>query len=384
VTLSSKLKGSGMKAILITLLVVQCASTISAQSTPLWERVYTFDDSIIEMNSSLITHGGRDITRVRFRWTFDQPETLSDQTQRRYKSQLEVLELDCSRKRYRPYEISYFDAAGNLLRKDEMNPPVDWREPAGMMQRLYAAGCDLVSRPTSPAVESPETMKLEEVAKFARSFSEQLQQTKDFNPIIQRFFASDYLSGYLEDRDTNWLLNLDRATAATTDLAELQRFYVASLNAGYLSCLYFISHSSANATAPDRKSIPPDIVEFIDQHPYTLRYKKQGGNYDYLAESIDSVDRLRSYTNLLEGIATLMRKHVVDTRAETSKEYRQMLEYWERNFALYQPKSRTCASKCFGLPKGTRLYEINVPVFDLQLAEINNELRIVAAKDNFQ
>jgi hypothetical protein len=92
---------------------------------------------------------------------------------------------------------------------------------------------------------------------------------------------------------------------------------------------------------------------------------------------------LRGYTDLLEGIGAIIRKHVIMVRAEDSKEYREMLEDWDERFDLYHPKARTCGNECFGLPKGTKVFEINVPVFHLELAEIKGELKVVSARDYF-
>jgi len=338
------------------------------------------------MNNDLVTYGGKNIARVRFRWTFDQPETLNGNARLTYKSQLEVIEFNCTDKRYRPYETTYFDTAGRQVRKDEMNPPVEWRQygSSAMMDKLFAAGCELIERKTKPPVEAAKDLEFEKVGKFALSFSENLKQTKDFTQLVERYFKRDYLEGYLRDDGTNWFLNMNTDTAKTASLAELQRFYVASLNVGYLSCLYFISQSQRYGAVPDRKLIPPDIIQFIDHHPYTARYRNKQPDYDYIAEKIDTLDRLRSYTNLLEGITTLMRKHVANTRAEESKQYRDVLDDWDWTFQLYQPKIRTCANECLGMPKGTKLFEINVPVFHLQIAEIKNELKIVSAMDYFQ
>ncbi len=61
-----------------------------------------------------------------------------------------------------------------------------------------------------------------------------------------------------------------------------------------------------------------------------------------------------------------------------------MLEDWDRKFDLYQPKVRVCDTQCFGLPKGTKLFQVNVPVFRLQLAEMGGQLRIISAVDYFQ
>jgi hypothetical protein len=377
-----------MKFMFLPFVILLSSTSLTAQQLPEWYRVYTFDESIIEMNTSLVTFISKDISRVRFRWTFDQPEALSGEPQLKYKSRLEVMEFNCSEQRYRPYHLTFFDAAGNIVRLEEMNPPREWRTvtSGSMMEKLFAPACELIKQKTRTPVESSDAIELEKAAKFALSFSQRLEQAKDFKPVIEKFFASDYLNGYLRDNDTNWFLNLDRDTAARASRAELQRFYVALLNTGYLSCLYVISQYPSDSDEPisDEKLIPPDILQLIRNHPYTAAYKGKESNYDYLAENIDSIERLRSYTDLLERIGALMRKHVISVGAIHSKKYQSMLEHWDWTFALYQPQVRICARDCLGLPKGTRLFEVNVPVFRLQLVEIKGNLKIVSAISSFQ
>jgi hypothetical protein len=255
-----------------------------------------------------------------------------------------------------------------------------------MMEKLFAPACQLIKQKTRTPLVSSDAIELEKVARYALSFSQHLEQAKNFKPIIGKFFAANYLNGYLHDKDTNWFLNLNRDTAAKVRRGELQRFYVALLNTGYLSSLYLISQLPLDSedSVSEEKLIPPDIFQLIRNHPYTAAYKGKEGNYDYLAENIDSVERLRSYTDLLERICALMRKHVVRVAAEHSKEYQAMLKDWDWTFDLYRPKVRICARNCFGLPNGTRLFEVNVPVLRLQLAEIKGHLRIVSAISSFQ
>jgi hypothetical protein len=374
------------------LFVILLSSTCVTAQLPEWYRVYTFDESIIEMNTSQVTFGGKDIARVRLRWTFDQPEALSGEPHLKYKSRLEVMEFNCTERRYRLYDVSFYDAAGKVVRSEEMNPPDEWRTVgSGMvMESLFTPACKLIEKVVHPPMVSPavsrDTTESERIAKYALSFSQNLERTKDFKPMIEKFFAANYLDGYLHDNDTNWFFNLDRNTAAKLGRAELQRFYVALLNANYLSSVYLISQypSDPDSLVPDEKLLPPDVVQLIKDHAYTATYKRDAGNYDYLAEKVDRVERLRSYTDLLEKIAASMRKHVINVRAERSKEYASMLEDWDWRFALYQPKVRICAADCLGLPQGTRLFEVNVPVFHLQLAEINGKLKIISAIDYFQ
>jgi hypothetical protein len=376
-----------MRLIFLPFLLLLTSTSVTAQHSPEWYRVYTFDESIIEMNTSLVTFISKDVTRVRFRWTFDRPETLSGEPQMKYKSRLEVMEFNCSLQRYRPYHLTYFDSAGNIVHLEE-NQLGEWSTvtSGSMIQKLFAPACELIKQKTRSPVESADEVELAKAARYALSFSQHLEQAKDFKPIIEKFFMVNYLNGYLHDKNTNWFLNLNRDTAARVSRGELQRFYVALMNTGYLGCLYAISQYPADSDEPvaDERLVPSDVLQLIRNHAYTAAYKSQEGNYDFLAEKIDSVERLRSYTDLLEKLGSLMRKHVIRTAAEHSKAYQAMLEDWHWTFDLYQPRVRICVRNCLGLPNGTKLFEVNVPVFRLQLAQIKGNLRIVSVVSSFQ
>src|SRR5215813_2495781 len=90
------------------LLLLSCVTSVIAQNKPEWQRVYTFEESFIEMNTSNVILGG-DIGRITFRWTFDQTEPLSRNSTLRYQSRLETIEFKCADKRYRMYEVTYLD-----------------------------------------------------------------------------------------------------------------------------------------------------------------------------------------------------------------------------------------------------------------------------------
>ena len=365
-----------MRLTLLPFLFVVSTISLSAQKQSEWSRVYTLDEAIVEMNTTLVTKISEDITRVRFRWIFHQPQVLSD-PKLKYQSRLEVMEFNCAKREYRPYHFTYFDAMGNMMRIDEK--PREWRRAYVMdlTGKLLESACNLITR--KPPVESSEEIALKKTIMFAVAFTNDLNQKKDFKPVIGKFFAPGYLDAYLRDKKTNWFHNLTRETAAQASRTELERFYVALLNAGYLTSLYLISEippDSAELTSSD-KVLPPDVMRLISNHPYSDAYRNKEGSYDYLGENVDSVQRLRSYTDLLEHIGALMRKHVIRVRAERSK------EYTELQMDLIQSRVRSCQSVCLGLPKGTKLYDVKVPVLHLQLAEIKGRMKIVSATNSF-
>jgi hypothetical protein len=366
-----------MRLTLLPFLLIVSTISLSAQKQSEWSRVYTLDEAIVEMNTTLVTRISEDITRVRFRWTFHQPQVGSGKPQLEYKSRLEVMEFNCAKREYRPYHFTYFDALGNTMRIDEK--PREWRRAYVMdlTGKLLESACNLIAK--KPIVQSTEAIVLEKAMKFAVAFTSELNQTKDFKPVIRKFFAPNYLDGYLRDKKTNWFHNLNRTTAAQVSRTELERFYVALLNAGYLTSLYLISEIPPDSAEPisSDKVLPPDVMRLISNHPYSRAYRNKEGSYDYLGENVDTIQRLRSYIDLLEHISALMRKHVIRVRAERSE------EYMELRTDIYQPSVRSCQSVCLGFPKGTKLYDVKVPVLHLQLTEIEGRLKIVSATNSF-
>ena len=351
-------------------------STPLCAQRPLWDRVYTFDDSIIEMNTQNVTLGG-DVGRVEFRWLFDQPQRSSNPSKLIYKSRVEVFEFDCKGNRYRPFETTFLDAAGKPIYKEEVTTWIAWRYSYSyMMWTMLKAACGLIEEKRQPP--SPKVLRdveLEKVAKYSLVVLRTLEQTKDFRLIIKEFFPGDYLNRYLRDDQTNWFFNLSRETAAKASPAELERFYVASLNSGYLSALYFLSQSDYTRKGiPDADLIPGDVADLIANHPYTAQYKGKQENYDFLAEEIDSIQRLRSYTDLLEDISAMMRKHLTNVDTDFP-EYREIRE------DTPNPDTKTCSRECLGLPKGTTLFVVELPLLRLQLAEIKGKLKIVSASE---
>ena len=372
-----------MKLCFSLLLLLFPLTSIFAQKVPEWQRAYTFEESFIDMNTNVITGG--DIGRVTFRWVFDHPEPLSPTSNLRYKSRLETIEFRCVDKLFRMYEVTFLDSSGKTIHSEMMKSPYEWHrlKSDGPMATMLTQACQLVDATLNPRpnAKSDEELQQDRVYQFALAIKDALERSRDFKPIISHFFAPNFVNGYLEDDETNWLYNLNRDVAIKASHADLQRFYTAQLNAGYLTSLYLISQSppiEENVQAefiPDQKMIPPDIYHLIDNHSYTRTYKAKAVAYDYLAESVDSIARMRSYTDLLEKIAVVMRRHVAKVEVERSPQYKDLLGGFT---------SRVCTSDYLGLPKGTKLFEFTLPGLRLEAADFNGRLRLISARDSSQ
>jgi len=371
-----------MRLLVIVVVLAFSALAVNAQTSPEWVRVYTFDDSTIDMNTLEVTKITSTVSRVTFRWTFAEPQSLSGTPELKYQSEREVVEFDCSSKLYRPYHFTFFDAAGNIIRT--ISSPGEWQKvkPGSMTEKLFEPGCDLIrkkAQPPDPALD--EKARLEKVTQFAFDVAGQMEKQKDFKAVIDQFFLTDYLERYLHDKRTNWFMNLSRDTAARLSRQELEQFYAALMTAGYLSSLYLISQlpPDADDPGPAEKLLPADVVLLVRNHPYTARYKTREGDADIFGDNLDSVERVRTYTDLLAQINSSLREHVQRVKASESKEWKQMQQQWE----LFEPRASVCSASCLDLPAGTTLFEVNVPVFILRIAEVNGTLKVVSAKSRF-
>jgi hypothetical protein len=136
-------------------------ATVKPQTTksnplPEWFRVYTYDDSIIELNTNYVMFSNRKIERVRFRRTFHTPEALSAQSDVRYQSVLQEVQFDCKNKTFRLYAVQWFDAEGKAVAGESKKESDELRaiQSGSMMEKLYPQGCRLIDlRKREPAVE---------------------------------------------------------------------------------------------------------------------------------------------------------------------------------------------------------------------------------------
>jgi hypothetical protein len=123
-----------------------------------WQRIYTSEDSIIEMNVSKVTFGAPPVARVRFRTILSRPQTLTGQTIIQYKTRLDTIEFKCetygagslhdpaNATRYRLYEASLLDTKGQVIKSFEWEPSEEWKAVrfGSMMEKLSVPACKVI------------------------------------------------------------------------------------------------------------------------------------------------------------------------------------------------------------------------------------------------
>jgi hypothetical protein len=120
---------------------------VSAQEKDKWQRIYTYEDSIVEMNKSKVVFVNNNIGRVDFRTVFKKPEPLREKPGVKYKTRLETIEFKCAERRYRIYQLTLLDDKGKAVYSYEMKPEEEWLAPksGGMMSNFMSSACSLIS-----------------------------------------------------------------------------------------------------------------------------------------------------------------------------------------------------------------------------------------------
>lgn len=133
------------------------AQTIKTQPLPEWFRIYTYEDSIIELNTNYVMFSSQKAERIRFRWIFQQLQTLDEKSQIKYQTILQEVRLDCRNKDFRLYSAQWLDGKGHVVaneiyKEDENRRKIRF---GSMMEKFYESACKLIElRKRQPPVES--------------------------------------------------------------------------------------------------------------------------------------------------------------------------------------------------------------------------------------
>ena len=108
-----------------------------------WQRVYTGDDSSIELNATTLRFEPGRVLRAHFRTVFSNAESTGGDRGVKYKTRLETIDFRLTDRRYRFVEIGLLDAAGKVIQTKATDASEEWRalKPGGITERLFNAAC---------------------------------------------------------------------------------------------------------------------------------------------------------------------------------------------------------------------------------------------------
>ena len=124
-------------------LVVCVSLSVATHAKDQWQRVYTGDDSVIELDTTTLRFGSANLLRAHFRTVFSSAESVGGDRGVKYKTRLETIDFRLTDRRYRFVEISLLDPAGKLIQTKTTDATEEWRvlKPGGITERLFNAAC---------------------------------------------------------------------------------------------------------------------------------------------------------------------------------------------------------------------------------------------------
>lgn len=130
---------SGPTMMVGLLLSAFVSQSLAQDSRQKWERIFTGDDAIIEVNRSSMTLLENRLVRVSFRTVYKKPQSIPGQANTKYKSQTETTELRLDNLSYRFVETTLLDDSGKEVVTRHAEPNESWRviRRGGMMEKLF-------------------------------------------------------------------------------------------------------------------------------------------------------------------------------------------------------------------------------------------------------
>ena len=129
-----------INATLFVCLLCGPISVCGQQTADKWDRVYTGEEYVIEINVSRLKLEPDRILQAQFRTILSAPESLRGKPEAKYKTRLETIDFKLNERKYRFTEITLLDPSGGVL-QSYPSASADWRvlKAGGITERLFDA-----------------------------------------------------------------------------------------------------------------------------------------------------------------------------------------------------------------------------------------------------
>ncbi len=131
--------------IIATFLLLLLPAPLAAQEQSQWQRVYTYEDAVIEMEVIKVSFGN--YGRVKFRTVFDELGPMGMLNGIKYKSSIEDIQFDCGERVYRITEIVLLDPGDKIIHSIRSDEAQAWKvvESNTIMERMFDSACRMIA-----------------------------------------------------------------------------------------------------------------------------------------------------------------------------------------------------------------------------------------------
>jgi len=219
-----------------------------------------------------------------------------------------------------------------------------------------------------------------EIQKFADSFFQNLEETKDLDQVPERFFVADFKTRFAKNEE----LGLDVDEEIESELIDAERYQLKSLmlNFFYLGVMwngggekFFLDQDSDNDKDDSEEILPSQVVELINKNKTLCHLFDEDDCIEY---KIKNADELRNSMIDLKVIVELQRKYVVERAPEWKSNFAKNMKKARKQFDYGDYSSELCVEdNCKGLPEKPRIFVVSAFPFFLQIIKENDEFKIL-------
>ncbi len=231
----------------------------------------------------------------------------------------------------------------------------------------------LLSANTAASAQAEDrlTAEKEEVAKLAKKFSERYEQTKSLEPLIGEFFTPYFNANLPRSIYFQDLIVVDVVEA---DRYLLRRFYVSFNDFIYLRTVWAWQ---AGCKSSGIRCYPKNVLRTMRRDPLLADIFIDD---DVDTKPLGSLKQLTRTINALEECTRIYRSRLSNFPRTRSPQYAVAYSAFEENMDNYfEPFGLPCDGEydCYGLPKGSTIYQVTVPpALFLQIARVDGNMKV--------
>lgn len=227
------------------------------------------------------------------------------------------------------------------------------------------------------AQDEPTAEEKQEAERVAKQFTDRLGETKDIAPLIQEFFAPDFLDRIPPNLCAE---NVAASICPQISRGERLRSYVATFNRLYFSTLDVLSRpapsEAAEGTAERRPAkpfegmLPPEVAAKLRRTPLIGKVQR-----------VETVEQFREQLTLLEQALTEAQDHLLRHPLEALPQYQERIAAIKHaRFIVRVWTARHVREEYFdtGLLPNERLFPVRTPLnLDLLLMRDGGGLKVL-------
>jgi hypothetical protein len=137
----------GFEMTIVALVLMLLSFSTHAQEQERWQRVATFEDTTVDLDTTNVVFGPDFTGRVRLRFTFSKPQPIPGNTKVKFRSVIETTEFLCTQRRHRQFAAQWLDDKGNEVDAVKADPDAQWKnvKVGSVMYKLMTPACELIS-----------------------------------------------------------------------------------------------------------------------------------------------------------------------------------------------------------------------------------------------